>query len=614
VSKMSGRNIRTLLRLIVYSLTLFWGVTPRIEAFVFLTSPATIWRTSTILIDLNLGSQLETPLKDGSTSFNAVATNALAIWNPKLTTVKFTSRQTSRDPRDGDGLNQVFFDSTVYGQAFGDEVLAVTTRWSIGTTRLEGDIIVNSAVQWDSYRGRLQENLNGPLYDFRRMALHELGHILGLDHPDDAGQRVLAIMNSTISDLNNLAADDIQGASALYGGAPLIVTQPQSQTVTAGGDAEFRVVASGIAPLHYQWFFQARAIEGATNDTYSIQRVQSSQTGIYTVVISNDHGTIESDPATLSIDQDTAFGVVGVAFAYQIVANNNPTWFTASGLPRGLRCDGVAGLISGIPTKDGTYSVDVTAKNLFVSVSATVLFTIDEGEIISSDGGRAIVGVPFIYQIVSDNDPTWYSVSGLPSGLSYNGATGLISGIPTRTGMFSVDVTAQNLFGSATATLALFIDEGQIISPDTAQGIVGVPFTYQIVANNLPNWYSASGLPPGLIYNGATGRISGVPTRSGIFSVDVIARNLFASISKTISLTIREGTIGNGSFPFLTTLKTGHRLLLTWPANSDGFVLEETQLQPNAWTNSSVKIVTAENENVALIPTAGPAMFYRLRK
>ena len=44
------------------------------------------------------------------------------------------------------------------------------------------------------------------------MALHEFGHVLGLDHPDQFGQNVAAIMNSTISNTDSLQQDDINGA------------------------------------------------------------------------------------------------------------------------------------------------------------------------------------------------------------------------------------------------------------------------------------------------------------------------------------------------------------------------------------------------------------------
>jgi hypothetical protein len=158
------------------------------------------------------------------------------------------------------------------------------------------------------------------------------------------------------------------------------------------------------------------------------------------------------------------------------------------------------------------------------------------------------------------------------------------------------------------------IEDGEILSADSAQGAVGAPFSYHILANNNPTWYSASGLPSGLTYNGRTGLISGTPTRSGTFSIDITARNFFTSIFATISLTIQEGTRGIASLPSITTIRTGDRLLLTWPKAPNEFILEESQTQLNAWTNASAKIVTLENDNVALIPTGGTVKFYRLRK
>src|SRR6185436_8234645 len=114
-------------------------------------------------------------------------------------------------------INQVFSDSTYYGTRFGSGVLAITTRWTLDDNpgrRVEGDIIFNSAITFDSYRGNIRSN---GVWDMRRVALHELGHVLGLDHPDERGQAVNALMNSILGNLDSLTPDDIAGAQSLYG-------------------------------------------------------------------------------------------------------------------------------------------------------------------------------------------------------------------------------------------------------------------------------------------------------------------------------------------------------------------------------------------------------------
>ncbi len=164
-----------------------------------------------IVMHLQLGSPGST-LIDGSTSWDRGAEHALAVWNNHLNGAMFLKIDDSTIPiRANDGKNSVFFDSDVFGDPFGATTLAVTTSWTSGGSRTEADVIFNSGRSWNSYRG----NLRSGIAEFRRVALHEFGHALGLDHPDEDGQSVTAMMNSSVSNLDALASDDISAAAAL---------------------------------------------------------------------------------------------------------------------------------------------------------------------------------------------------------------------------------------------------------------------------------------------------------------------------------------------------------------------------------------------------------------
>lgn len=66
-------------------------------------------------------------------------------------------------------------------------------------------------------------------------------------------------------------------------------------------------------------------------------------------------------------------------------------------------------------------------------------------------------GVAFSYQITATNSPTSYNATGLPSGLSVNTTTGLISGTPTVVATTSVTISATNAGGTGSATLVLTV-------------------------------------------------------------------------------------------------------------------------------------------------------------
>ena len=86
------------------------------------------------------------------------------------------------------------------------------------------------------------------------------------------------------------------------GAVPLITTQPQSQTVAAGGNATFTVVASGTEPLTCQWKFNGDDLPGKTASSLTLTNVQSGDAGNYSVIVSNAVGPTVSDTATLTVN------------------------------------------------------------------------------------------------------------------------------------------------------------------------------------------------------------------------------------------------------------------------------------------------------------------------
>jgi len=132
----------------------------------------------------------------------------------------------------------------------------------------------------------------------------------GTDRPG-ATTSVLTIPSAQVSDqgsysvvVTNLLGSATSGDAVLtvnVVGAPVITTQPQSQTVSVGQSATFTVDASGTPPLSYQWRFNGTDRPGATTSVLTIPSAQVSDQGSYSVVVANLGGSATSDDAVLTV-------------------------------------------------------------------------------------------------------------------------------------------------------------------------------------------------------------------------------------------------------------------------------------------------------------------------
>ncbi len=110
--------------------------------------------------------------------------------------------------------------------------------------------------------------------------------------------------------------------------APAITTQPASQSVTAPATATFSVVASGTAPLSYQWQMNNSNIAGATSASYTTPATTSADDGeTFDVVVSNSAGSATSNTATLSVSTTAMATPTDITTFHNDVARTglNPT-------------------------------------------------------------------------------------------------------------------------------------------------------------------------------------------------------------------------------------------------------------------------------------------------
>ena len=102
--------------------------------------------------------------------------------------------------------------------------------------------------------------------------------------------------------------DDFGLYSITPGALPVISNAPTSLNVSLGSTATLTVEAGGPPPLHYQWRLNGTNIVGATNTLLVVSSANSSDQGVYTVVVSNSAGAIESGGTTLTVYEPRVTG------------------------------------------------------------------------------------------------------------------------------------------------------------------------------------------------------------------------------------------------------------------------------------------------------------------
>jgi hypothetical protein len=110
------------------------------------------------------------------------------------------------------------------------------------------------------------------------------------------------VQNNALNPGDNYLVFDDYVLSAEAADKPSIIALSSSKTVTAGSRTSVAVIASGSAPLSYQWRFNGVAIPGATNAILGFPGITTEQAGGYSVVVSNPSGSATSGTTVLTVN------------------------------------------------------------------------------------------------------------------------------------------------------------------------------------------------------------------------------------------------------------------------------------------------------------------------
>lgn len=343
-----------------------------------------------------------------------------------------------------------------------------------------------------------------------------------------------------------------------------IVTQPVSQVRIAGMSVSFSVGALGAEPLAFQWRLNGTnlndgaRVNGSATATLTLANLIKPDSGNYDVIVTNIYTAVTSKVATLQVLVPPSFDVppvdsnvvLGSNFTFSVLATGDDPlsyqWLRyGTNLVDAGRFSGsktVALTITNAKTNDaGPYQLIVT--NLVGGITSSVanLTVLIPPTFTSPTNFTGKQGYDFSFtNTATGTMPITFGADALPTGLSLDPDTGIISGIPAVFGFFPVTIYATNAAVTVPCILGITLisDVPGITSAFTAKAKQGVPFSYSIAASNTPTAFAAYGLPLGLTLDPVGGVISGSPLVYGVFPVQIGASNLYGGDLQTLSLTV----------------------------------------------------------------------------
>ena len=374
--------------------------------------------------------------------------------------------------------------------------------------------------------------------------------------------------------------------SGIAQAAPKITTQPLPRTVNPGVPVTFSVVATGTAPLTYQWRKHGGNISGAINASYTIAKVVEGNEDSYDVVVTNPVSSVPSNAVQLIVNNPVTFPTppaatsadVGDSVTLKVVVAGTPG-FTYQWLKNGVAILNAKADQYNIPsvklTDSGNYTVRVTNVVGPVTSANAMLSVADTTTKIYKLPTGATATMPTLFAGGMTGYSWQKNMGALPADLRYIGGTTktlTITGLrvlnPDDSGTYICTATVPSGDLINTAQLIVYSSPPQITLPPAVPhtiimptAIVGgtypafqIPFSSD--ALKTPLSFGAVGLPLGLKVDPVKGIITGKPsvslTADKEYAITLTATNVKGTSSADASLLLKAmpyGTAGTFAGP-----------------------------------------------------------------
>lgn len=380
------------------------------------------------------------------------------------------------------------------------------------------------------------------------------------------------------------------GLSKSDGAPPFISTPPASQLAYAGANVTFTVIASGTAPLSYQWLQNGINIPGATASSYTRPAVTLPDTGNYSVIVTNNYGAVTSSIAVLTFGSQPVLGFNGNGLDWAVTDNGYYVYSPAAVTGDVLTLtDGNGGEDRACFFSDPQYIGAFTASFVY-----------------QAGGNKAADGAAFCLQ----NDPRG------PSALGGGGGGLGVGPASSISPSFEIEL---NLYTGNGQNVGYLIGTNGLTGSAGANGNYLAPGTVQI----------NSGDPIGITINYADPQLTLTFTDAvahTTFTTNVNVGDLTRLLGANTAYLGFTGADGGSSslqtishfsflsFPEASIGANGTNLLVAWPGGTPGYTLQQnSNLTTTNWVDVTNSPVLTNGLNVLATPDNGSNSFYRLR-